>query len=306
MMEIYEELIISSGGIKGISLIGALNQLCKNYPINKIKYYTGCSVGSFILLLLNLGYTINDIKNIFFNINFGSFQECKLINLLEKCGFDEGLKFMDFLKAVLLNKNYNINITFQELHQLTNKVLTVAVTNITKGIVEYHNYINTPNLNVILSIRMSCNIPILFSPAIYNNCYYVDGALLEPFPYYYHKNTKKIGIWLCEKFEFDFIKKSYGNVIVDISDSFKYIFDILKIVYMNYMKKSYKNLPKNMIYIVNDLNVNIDSFEVSINDKIKMYNNGMNAANIFLKKKYKKIRKIFLLKKYFNKLKKNN
>ena len=93
MIEKYDELIISSGGIKGISLVGALKKLSYYYPLNKIKYYTGCSIGSLISLLLNIDYTIDEIKNIFLNINFGNFQECKIINLFEKCGFDDGLKF---------------------------------------------------------------------------------------------------------------------------------------------------------------------------------------------------------------------
>ena len=37
MVEYYDEIIISSGGNKGIALIGALTEFTNNYPINKIK-----------------------------------------------------------------------------------------------------------------------------------------------------------------------------------------------------------------------------------------------------------------------------
>jgi len=300
MIQLYDELIISSGGIKGISLIGALDQLSKNYPINKIKYYTGCSFGTVILLLLNINYSINEIKNIFLAINFGNFQEYKIINFFEKCGLDEGLKFVDFLRATMINKNYNYNITFKELYDLTNKILTITVVNITKGIVEYQNYITTPNLSVILSIRMSCGIPLLFSPILYNNFYYVDGGLLDPFPYFYHKNTKKIGLWLFDKCEFDFINNSCSKFITDLSDNFKYIIDLLRILYSNYMKKYYKKIPENVIYINHDINTNFGRFDISISDKLRMYNVGINKTNIFLKKLRKKRRNLYLLKKYFN------
>ena len=146
---------------------------------------------------------------------------------------------------------------------------------------------------------MSCSIPILFSPILYNNFYYVDGALLEPFPYYYHKNTKKIGLWLFDKCEINFIKHSYSNFISDISNSFKYVLDLLRILYTNYMKKYYKKIPNNVIYIDYDINLNIESFDVNINDKLKMYNIGIDKTNIFLKKLKKKVRKRYLLKKYF-------
>lgn len=300
MIEKYDELVLSSGGVKGISLVGALKKLSNYYPINKIKYYTGCSIGSFILLLLNIDYTVDEIKDIFLKINFGNFQECKIINLFEKCGLDEGLKFVNLLRAVMINKNYNFNITFKELYELTNKILTITVVNITKGIIEYQNYMTSPELSVILSIRMSCSIPILFAPILYNNSYYVDGALLEPFPYFYHNNTKKIGLWLFDKCEYDFIKKSCSVFINDISNSFKYMLDLLKIIYTNYIKKYYKKIPKNVIYIDYDINKNIESFNVNINDNINMYNIGIKKTKFFIKKLKKRKRKLYLLKKYFN------
>ena len=116
----------------------------KEYPINKINYYTGCSVGALICVLINIGYTINELNKIVFEINFGIFQDLKIINLLEKCGLDEGIKFTNFLIALILNKKYNQNITFKELYEITNKTLTIVVTNITKGIPEYHNYMDNP------------------------------------------------------------------------------------------------------------------------------------------------------------------
>jgi predicted patatin/cPLA2 family phospholipase len=301
----FEELIISSGGNKGISLIGILNELNKNIPIVNITYYTGCSVGALICVLINLGYTINELNKIIFEINFGIFQDLKIINLLEKCGFDEGIKFTNFLISVIVNKNFNQNITFKELYNITNKVLTIVVTNITKGIAEYHNYINTPNLSILLSLRMSTNIPIIFSPIFYHNNYYVDGGLLDPFPYFYNKNiekSKKIGLWLFNKYEINFIKNNNVNFINEITDSFNYTLELLKIIHINYIKKFYKKIPKNVIYIDYDLNNIICTFENSLDEKKYMYNLGEKKC----KKFFKKTEKIYLLKKYFKLWKMNN
>lgn len=308
MNKYYEEIIISSGGIKGIALIGALNIFVKKYPIERIKYYTGCSVGAFICFLLNLNYTINELNDIVFKINFGIFQDLKIVNLFEKCGFDEGYKFTNFLKAIIINKNYNPNITFKELYDKTGKILTIAVTNITKGIPEYHNYINTPNLNVLISLRMSTNIPIIFTPILYNNNYYVDGALLDPFPYNYIKNIhkdQKYGLWLFEKYEFDFLKNNNVCFINELTGSLIYTMNILKIIYINYIKKFYKKIPKNVVYINFEMNsINLENFEVSIENKKKMFEIGMKKCNTFFYKKYKSIRKFKLIKRYFNKWKK--
>lgn len=299
MVNFFNEIIVSSGGNKAIAIAGALKYFLINYPIKNIKYFTGCSAGSIISLLLIIGYNINELNQILFNINFGIFQELRLRNLIEKCGFDEGIKFTNFLKAILINKNYNQNLTFKELFKLTNKVLTIAVVNITKGITEYHNYKTTPDLSVILSVRMSISIPILFSPIFYNNCYYVDGALLDPFPYYYNKNTYKIGFWLFEKYQFNFIKNNNDVIFVNhLFSSFGYIAELLKIIYTNYIKKKYKKLPKNVVYIDFDYNPdNIESFHIDYFEKIKMFKIGKKKCKLFIKKMHKlNLKKIYFIK----------
>lgn len=296
----YNEIIISSGGNRGIALIGALNEFNKNYPIYNIKYFTGCSVGALICLILVLGYSIDDLNEILFNIDFSIFQDLKILNLIEKCGLDEGIKFNNFLKATIIQKNLNPNISYHELYLVTNKIFTVSVTNISKGISEYHNHINTPDMSVMLSVRMSLNIPILFSPIFYKNDYYVDGALLDPFPYFYHKNTKKCGLWLFQKYEYYFINNLNVRFIDDLPSSFSYIFNLLKIIYTNYMKKYYKKIPKDIVYIDFDYHKTFtESFEVSLEDKKKIFKIGLYKCYKFFNRKNRKNRKKYLSKKYF-------
>lgn len=302
---LYNELIISSGGNKGFATLGALTYFSKYYPIYNIKYLTGCSFGSIICLFLNIGYNMNEINDILFKINFGEFQDCKIINFLNTYGFDDGSKFSNFIKATILHKNYDSNITFIELFEKTGKILTVTVLNITKGITEYHNYKTTPNLSIFMSVRMSSNIPILFSPIIYNDNYYVDGAMLDPFPYYYNENTNKIGFWLFDEYEINFIKKSESvNFVNSSTNSFNYIFNLLKIVHINYIKEFYKKIInkklKDVILIDFEYNsVSFENFFVKLEDKINMFNIGMKKSKIFLKKYNKNIRKRYLSIKYY-------
>ncbi len=297
----YDELIISSGGNKGIATLGALIYFSNHYPINKIKYLTGSSIGAIICMLLNIGYNINELKDIIFNINFMEFQECKIMNFINKCGFDEGTKFYNFLKATILNKNFDVNITFKQLYKLTDKVLTIAVANITKGITEYHNHLTTPDLPIVLSVKMSSNIPILFSPVYYNNNYYVDGGLLDPFPYYYNKNLNKIGFWLFAEYEINFIKENNVNFVGNPSNSFKYIFDLLRIIHINYLKHYYNKIKlKNTVLLDFEYNnVSFENFNVSTEDKLNILNIGIHKAKYFMNKHFKKLRKRYLSVKYY-------
>jgi predicted patatin/cPLA2 family phospholipase len=308
MHKIYDELIISSGGIKGAAIIGALNLLNQNYPIEKFKYLTGCSIGSFLCLCINIGYNLDEINKLFFKINFEIFQDLKILNFIEICGLDDGKKISNFLKALIINKNYDYNITFKELYDKTNKTLTITTVNITSGFPEYHNHLSHPDLSILLSVRMSINIPILFSPILYNNCYYVDGALLDPYPYYCIKNTHKIGIWVFEKEEYNFMNNKSNLFIKNLNNSISYVNNLMKILYVNYMKKYYKKLPKNTIYIDFNLKQLNMSFELSQEQRLFIFNFGIKKTSKFFIKEYKNKRKIFLSKKYFylwmNKIKK--
>jgi len=286
MKKKIKELIISSGGIKGISIIGVLEILNKYYPINKMKYYTGCSIGAIIIMLVNIGYTIEELKNIIFTIHFEIFQELKIINLFEKCGLDEGIKFTHFLSALMIHKNFDKNITFFELFQKTKKILTFVVSNITKGIPEYHNYITTPNMSILLSLRMSSNIPIIFSPIFYNNHYYIDGGLLDPFPFYYNKikKSKKMGILLFTKHEIDFFKNNASIFISTKINSLQFLIELLKIIHVNYIKKLYKKINKNVIKINFQLHDEKNPlFNNSLDEKNQMYQFGIKQSKKFFK-----------------------
>lgn len=294
----FNELIISSGGVKGISLVSALCELDRNYPIYNFYYLTGCSIGSLLCFLINIEYNIEEMKEICMKINFENFQNLKIINFIEKYGLDDGSKITNFIKALMIEKNYNTNITFQELFLKTNKILTITTTNITKGAIEYHNYLTTPDLNVLLSIRMSMNIPILFSPVIYNNNYYIDGAFLDPYPFYYHKNTKKIGIWVFEKENIDFFKNNYFNNTLNDNNSINYFINLINILYVNYIKNYYRKIIPSTIYLDIGLNANI-SFKLTDSEKEKLFKEGIKKTKLFFKKIYKKTRILYLMKKYY-------
>ena len=78
----FNELIIGSGGLNGLSYIGSLDIINNYYPIKNFIYLTGCSAGALICALINIHYSINEIKNIILNIDLTSFFDIKLINII--------------------------------------------------------------------------------------------------------------------------------------------------------------------------------------------------------------------------------
>jgi hypothetical protein len=66
------------------------------------------------------------------------------------------------------------------------------------------------------------------------------------------------------------------------------------------MKKYYKKIPKDVIYINFDLkNISFENFNISDQDKLKMYNIGVSKCKLYFNNIYKKNRIKYLKLKYF-------
>lgn len=293
----FNELILSSGGTRGIIFIGALIKLDELYPIKNFKYYTGSSVGAIILSLLNIGYELKELKEILLNLELQNFQEFKIKNLLHDCGFDDGNKLDKLLQAIFECKNISKDITLLQLFNKTGIVLTLNAANITTGSVEYNNYFNSPNLPLIKAIRMSSNIPIVFTPISYNNYLYVDGALLDPYPFEYNQNTNKLGLYIVDNDEYNFFSDKNVVFIREKENFLNYFMNILKVLYTNYLKKNYKIKKKNTIYF----NIDIENltFEMDKSKKNKTMSKGEKIVTNFFNKIYKKNRIKYLQTKYY-------
>ncbi len=295
----YEELILSAGGIRGCYHIGVLEEINKIFKINKFKYYTGCSIGSLLCSLIVIGYSFKEIKDIAINFVWDKFIDLKMMNFIEKKGFDDGFRLNLLIKAFFIQKNIPINITFKELYEKTNKILTITTMNISTEKVEYHNMINTPNMHVILSLRMSLNIPLIFAPIIYNNNLYIDGATIDPYPYYGINidKSKKLGIFLLEDHMFE---KEMNIIPPKEFDLFSYIFRIIQIVWKKQVTRNLKNkIPLNTIRLLDN---KTKGHELSLNKdtKIKMYEYGKIIGKKYFTKKNILQKKKLLLFKYFN------
>ncbi len=292
----YDELIISSGGIKGCYIVGALEELNRIHPIDRFTHYTGTSVGGVICCLIVMGYTMKEINDIFIVLDWSRFIEVKLLNFMENLGFDNGLKICDLLKANLILKNFPITLTFKELYEITNKVLTITVCNFTKGATEYHSVNTTPDMSILLSVRMSINIPILFEPIRHNGCLYLDGAVMDHFPYYHNKKLRKFGICLLERDPFQYFK----HVENEEYNMVQFFAKMIQILWENQFKRWLrKSKPENTIYIVEDKIEGYD-FNLDIAVKRRMKERGRELGYDYMVEHNKKVREIYLSKKYIN------
>ena len=162
-------LILPSGGIKGIYLIGAIQYLYEQYGLEHIKSYYGCSIGSIISALLIIGYKPLDIlvyicikKIILFLI-----QSFNLINLISNKHLIDSTLFTTLLSEMITSKIGYIP-TLGELYTKFNKkicIVTILIEHSQKP--QYISSDSHPDLSLISALHISSSIPIIFGYAIY-------------------------------------------------------------------------------------------------------------------------------------------
>lgn len=259
----YEGLVIAAGGIKGFLILGFLDYIYTD--ISSIKYYCGCSVGSYICMLLSIGYTpleiitylcTNDISQLFKDLN--------PLMLKDFYGMVDVNLMLEYIEEMIKFKIGYIP-TFKNLYDDYDKILICPAYNITDNKKEYLSYETYPDMPISKACILSSNIPFLFSKVEYNGKCYIDGASFDAFPLNklseYTNNCKILGI------TFDLKKRE--NI-----DSFTSY--VKKIVYC-LTEKTY-DLKENTT--VRTLNFNYEEidFNIDTKTKIKMYVDGYNQS----------------------------
>lgn len=180
-------LVFSSGGYKGLYIMGAFKHLLDNNVINvdEIKNIWGTSIGSVMGAIICLKPDFNDIVEFILKKPWQKELDLSIETILEtigKKGFF-GKKIMkNFFEHILRNNGLSKTITLKELYEYSNIKLNILVTNLTNFKLEIFNHETTPDLNLIDALYMSCTIPFVFQPCFKEECCYMDGAMINAYP----------------------------------------------------------------------------------------------------------------------------
>jgi NTE family protein len=273
-------IILSGGGIKGFCQLGTLQYLFDKTIISHddLKYFFGTSVGSIIAFFISIGYNgldimlylcsnqvLNKLKStVSFNVfskgiyDYTVIDECCKNMTLEKIGFIPTLK---------------------ELFEKFNKILTVTTYNLTDRKTEYVSYLNYPDLSCLDAIRMSSNIPYIFSDFVYNDKEYIDGGIVDNFPISIcNKDLYKIGI---------FLSTPSATSLSDFSSIHKIIdkfYRIIRAPLMELESSKLKNIDDNTLLIALENSTSPFSFSISDKEKSELFSYGYNIARKIIEK----------------------
>lgn len=180
----YEALVIGGGGMKGVTMLGALEYYWKNGLLSPsiTLEFAGTSIGGMIAFLLTIGYVPHEIYEAVATlpIFFGPF--ARIPDMTKNWGiFDYGPVF-EKVKSMTEDKYGLSEMTFEEHYELTGKFLSLTRTNITRQCAEYLNKNTTPDKRVLDAIKETCNLPFIFPKIEENGNLYVDGGLSDNCP----------------------------------------------------------------------------------------------------------------------------
>jgi predicted acylesterase/phospholipase RssA len=187
MLDEIEYLSISGAGTRGAAYIGLLSCFEKYdfLDTSKIKGFSGTSAGSLFALSLLLGLNSKDMFE-FISPLMSSFDNIAPVLdislMITNFGMDNGDCLKDVVRKLLHVKGLSGTVTLENLYAFIPVEFVCVTTNITEMKVAYLSYKTHPKLPVVDAVFMSMCVPFLFAPVDYNNCLFVDGAVIENEP----------------------------------------------------------------------------------------------------------------------------
>lgn len=284
--------VFSGGGIKGLALIGAYEEIEKRGL--QFKRVAGTSAGSVIAAFIAAGYTSKEILSFMNELDLEQLLDerktilpsaiTKWILLYFRLGLYKGDKLEQWVTKKLSDKGVK---TFADLPPQTLRVVASDITNgqliVLPDDLEQYG-IDSSCFSVAKAIRMSSSIPYFFEPVklkVHSKVnVIVDGGVLSNFPLWLFdqdqviKQRPILGVKLTHKKVYD-SKHDIHNAI----DLFGALFATMKDAHdARYISRKHE---KNIIFIPTDGVMSTD-FELDEEKKRKLVEHGRQCARTFL------------------------
>lgn len=192
--------LFGGGAIRGAGHVGALKAF-EELGIN-FSGYGGSSVGSIVASLKAVGYTFDELADIFLSVNFELFRDISF-GFNTKFALSKGEVFLDWFRELIEKKYYgdeyekgkNPPVTFKDVKE----DLYIISTNMKDfSCCEFSIY-ETPDFEIAMAVRISCCAPGLMRAVNLEDKLLVDGDLMKGRPMWsLSKHLKEYGGRICE------------------------------------------------------------------------------------------------------------
>jgi NTE family protein len=206
------DIVLEGGGVKGVGLVGALQELLNaGYSNCRVA---GTSAGAIIGSFLAAGMKADDMVSLMQNVDYTKFRDEGLLDKLRIPGkavslaFEKGVYEGKYLRGWLESELEKLGVrTFADLkisEPWAEKLppeqrykLVVIVSDVSRGRIvhlpwDYASYGLNPDEQLVAdAVRASMSIPFFYEPVNLQGNYLVDGGLLSNFPINIFDNTNE-------------------------------------------------------------------------------------------------------------------
>ena len=305
--------LFGGGAIRGVAYCGTIKAM-EELGIDA-GIIAGSSVGSIIAGLLAVGYSAQELKEIFLQVNFELFRDLQFA-LGPQFALSKGEVFLDWIRELIEQKFYGEKykkgshraVTFSDL----SKNLVIMTTDLSSFECKEFSKEETPDFEIATAIRISCSMPGLMKPIEYNNRVLVDGDLQKGSPMWrLSKNLQPENERILEfRLEGDF-EGNDKNTIEYINSLYSYATSIAT----EFIMEIYNKNDKYDYIVINTGDVNIVDFNLPADKRENLmqigYNQTMGYFNEVLPQKKKLLFDVYseiesFLKKIKSNIKSNN
>jgi predicted acylesterase/phospholipase RssA len=227
--KILRSIVLSGGGTRCISFIGALLFLRRRGFLAGVTRWYCCSAGSLISVLFALDVPDSVIKKFVLEFDFEKSRDINaesVLSLSETFGVDRGFALRKMISRLLESIRSKSNTwTLQEFKEQTGHDMHFFISNVTKSIPFFASAVSHPDLFLLDAIYATMAIPFYFQPYKYKDEIWCDGMLGQNFPWAYipdeHKPTA-LGFYFPRKARrIDLSLFDYLDAIISFRNNFE-------------------------------------------------------------------------------------
>jgi NTE family protein len=250
-------LILGPASMGIFALIGGLK--ARESELVDVQEISGSSAGSILALFLAVGMSVDEILNTAVSINISNFFKIKLGSFFTKFGFVDinpiRKKLVDICGS---------DPTFSDIDMK----IYISAFCLNSSETVYFSKDTHPDMKVIDAVCMSMAVPFIFSCGTYMDKTYVDGGMKEEYPLTPFLNKKPHEV-TCLKIRTNQIYQEDINTPKDFVET---------LVRSALANRERYNTPIEELEI-NIGDTNIFDFNMSYEEKIKLFNIGFTFIN---------------------------
>lgn len=173
-MKLPSVLVFSGGGVRGVSYVGALQQLCEQTGFDywsrgeggkkNIVHTCGTSIGALVALLVACGMKPEKLVDMVLQTRMDTVVNVSAITILSDWGLTDGNKLKTWVESLLFSCGVPPRITLGEFEAFTGVRFTCVATDINWNKATYLSADNFPSMPVTEAVCMSMSLPLLFKP----------------------------------------------------------------------------------------------------------------------------------------------